>query len=528
MQPVPMAGRKTFVNLDAMIPRADFALDDNADVPASGQIQTISLRDFQDNAPLLPNLRKPDFQRETNHWTPVQVVSLIQCFVEGDLIPSVILWSSPAAVFVIDGGHRLSALRAWLLDDYGDGPLSQQFFGYNISKEQKNAASDTRKLAEKEVGSWKHWAAKNKQPDLPEAERKRVKSLSTRAIPVQWVVGDAERAEASFFKINKQGTPLDAIETLLISHRKRPCAIAARSIIRAGMGHKYWSRFDASKRQRIEERSKELYQVLFEPEVKAPVKTLDLPLGGGVGVRAALELLIDFILVANQDQEGKPAEVKEQPEDASGDGTLEVLARSLRLAQRITGNDCGSLGLHPAVYFYGPSGRHVAPLFMGMARLLAKKLIDNDKTFFPRFTACRRQLEDALVEHKPLIGAIVHQTHSGRRYGTVSNLFEFLIESFSSGKTPTEQEIVERAGVAGKIIVGTEFGAGQHFSDDTKSAVFLRQALSTALRCQVCQGYLDPNKSVSYDHKQPVRDGGIAADSNCQLTHPYCNQSVKH
>src|SRR4051794_11511525 len=49
-------------------------------------------------------LRKPGFQRETNHWTPVQVVSLIQCFVEGDLIPSVILWSSPTSVFVIDGG----------------------------------------------------------------------------------------------------------------------------------------------------------------------------------------------------------------------------------------------------------------------------------------------------------------------------------------------------------------------------------------------------------------------------------------
>src|ERR1051326_109403 len=135
---------------------------------------------------LLPSLRKPDFQRVTNHWTPLQVGSLVQCFVEGDLIPSVILWSSPTSVFVIDGGHRLSALRAWIEDDYGDGPLSQSFFGYQINEDQKKAAKETRKLIETEIGPWKHWQAKNQQSDLPEAERKRVKSLSTRAIPVQW------------------------------------------------------------------------------------------------------------------------------------------------------------------------------------------------------------------------------------------------------------------------------------------------------------------------------------------------------
>jgi hypothetical protein len=27
-------------------------------------------------------------------------------------------------IFVIDGGHRLSALRAWMEDDYGDGTIS--------------------------------------------------------------------------------------------------------------------------------------------------------------------------------------------------------------------------------------------------------------------------------------------------------------------------------------------------------------------------------------------------------------------
>jgi hypothetical protein len=522
-----MAGRKRLVNLDAMIPRADFALLDKPDLAQAPHLDSISVRDFQTESILLPNLRKPDFQRETNHWTPPQVASLIECFVNGDLIPSVILWSSPAFVFVIDGGHRLSALRAWVEDDYGDKHVSQPFFNYQISDEQKKAANDTRKLVEQTIGSWASWREKNKLPDLPEAERIVAKNVSTRSIPVQWVHGNADKAEASFFKINTQGTPLDDIEQLLISNRRRPGAISARSIIRAGSGHKYWSRFAPEKQKVIEEKARLLSQILFEPEITTPIKTLDLPLGGAAGVRTALAFLTDFILVANRNQNGEPAGIKDQDEDADGEGTIDVLERSLALAKRITGNDDGSLGLHPAVYFYGPSGRHTTPLFMGTATLIARKLVNNDSGFFKKFTACRARFEDLLLSNKQLIAAIIQQTRSGKRYQTIADLFDFLIRELGAGNTPTEAQIIEQAGVTGKVIVGQEKGVGQKFSEDTKSATYLRDALSTALRCPVCNGYLDPKKSVSYDHKKPVRAGGKGEEENCQLTHPYCNQSVK-
>jgi Protein of unknown function DUF262/HNH endonuclease len=522
-----VAGRKKLVNLDAMIPRADFALLEKPDIPQSTHVESISVRDFQSESLLLPNLRKPDFQRETNHWTPAQVASLIECFVNGDLIPSVILWSSPAFVFVIDGGHRLSALRAWVEDDYGDRHVSQQFFAYQITEEQKKAAADTRKLIESSVGSWANWREKNKLPDLPEAERKVAKNLSTRSIPVQWVHGNADKAEASFFKINTQGTPLDDIEQLLISNRRRPGAISARSIIRAGSGHKYWSGFTPDKQKTIEEKSKALYQTLFEPEINTPIKTLDLPLGGAAGVRTALAFLADFILVANRNQQGEPAGIKDQPEDPDGDATITVLDRTLTLAKRITGNDGGSLGLHPAVYFYGPSGRHTTALFMGVATLIARKLADNDSGFFKKFTACRAKLEDFLLANKQLVAAIIQQTRSGKRPQTIADLLNFLVKELNAGNTPTEAQIIDHAGVTGKVIVGEEKATGQKFSDDTKSAIYLKEALANALRCPECKGYLDPNKSVSYDHKTAVKHGGTGAQDNCQMTHPYCNQSVK-
>jgi hypothetical protein len=39
-------------------------------------------------------LRKPDFQRETAEWDPKRVVGLIRTFIEGELIPAVILWQN--------------------------------------------------------------------------------------------------------------------------------------------------------------------------------------------------------------------------------------------------------------------------------------------------------------------------------------------------------------------------------------------------------------------------------------------------
>ena len=149
-----MANRANLVNLDAMITREDFAAKSSQSSPHYDKQDKISIRDFTADGLLGSLLRKPDFQRETNHWTPEQVLSLLECYVDGDLIPSVILWHSELATFVIDGGHRLSVLRAWIEDDYGDGHLSLSYFGTEISKEQKRVAQRTRQLIESKIGRW--------------------------------------------------------------------------------------------------------------------------------------------------------------------------------------------------------------------------------------------------------------------------------------------------------------------------------------------------------------------------------------
>lgn len=521
-----MALRSNLVNLDAMIKREDFAASD-AESSSFENVSTISLRDFTKGGLIGPSLRKPDFQRETNHWSPEQVVSLLECFVNGDLIPSVILWQSPTYLFVIDGGHRLSVLKAWIEDDYGDGPTSQPYFGYQISEEQKKNADKVRKLVSKRIGSWQHYLAKTEDENLDPTERKRINALITRGLPIQWVKGDAEKAESSFFKINTKGTPLDDIEELLLKNRRKPISIAARAIIRAGKGHRYWSSFDKATAIKIEELAKDLHSVLFDPEIKRPIKTLDLPLGGPKGVRTALQALIDLALIAARNQQGNPKGINDTNDDIDGLETISVLTKTVALVRRVTGNDGGSLGLHPAVYFYGPTGRHSSPMFMGTMTLFGRKLANNDPSFFKKFTRIRSNLEDILVSKKDLIATILQKHVSPKRVDKYADFLDKVINQLYNGQIPSDLELVTMAGLDGKIIVGNSKEYAKDFSDDVKSEVFINSALISAIKCPICNGYIDVEKSVSYDHVVRAREGGSGNIANCHLTHPYCNQSVK-
>lgn len=523
-----MAKATTLVNLDAMIKREDFAASGSDSTSSYENVQTISLREFTDGGLIGPSLRKPDFQRETNHWRPEQVCSLLECFVNGDLIPSVILWQSPTCLFVIDGGHRLSALRAWVEDDYGDGPISQPFFGYQISEEQRRNAERTRDFVKEKVGTWQHFHSTLRSGSASAEEKRKLNVIVSRGIPIQWVKGDADKAESSFFKINTKGTPLDSVEELLLKNRKKPISIASRAIIRAGKGHKYWSSFPLGNVEKIEELSGRIHSAFFDPEIKRPIKTLDLPLGGPKGVRVALETLIELNLIANRDPADVPANLEDTLDDKDGSSTIQVLERTNALARRITGNDGGSLGLHPAVYFYGPTGRHSGPMFMGTMTVIARKLADNDKVFFKKFATVRERLEALLIANKDLIATILQKHIGPRRTKKYAMLLEQLVAALDGDATIDQVELVRMAGLEGRIIVGTEDASPKNFSDDVKSAAFINVALASAVKCPICNGYLDSEKSVSYDHICRAEDGGDGAASNCSLTHPYCNQSVKN
>lgn len=527
-----MASKANLVNLDAMISREDFSAQSDNDLSFES-IQNIAMRDI---GMLSGLLRKPDFQRETNHWTPEQVVSLLKSFVTGDLIPSVILWKS-SFVFVIDGGHRLSVLRAWKENDYGDGHISQKFFGNIISEEQKKIAQKTRELVDSTVGKWSDIERKMQNSNNDQEESRRLTNIYIRALQVQWVKGDSDKAETSFFNINKKGTPLDEVEETLLKHRKKPISIAARAIIRAGKGHRYWSSFPDDKTKKIEDLSSKINSALFDPDVKSQIKTLDLPLGGSRGVRLALDILIDLMSISVSMSEDYKKELFKQIDDADGNETVLVLEKTNKLLNWVTGNDRGSLGLHPAVYFYSASGRHINPMFLGTVLLIAKKLKFNDKDFFKRFTGIRFNLEKTLINNKPLLASLVNRAGHKKRTAYYCNLFESMIDFLLEVKKKrtdmnnyflSERDILQLAHFDGNILAGTSISNTTKISEDAKNVVFIDTALASAITCPICKGYLDPSKSVSYDHITRVEDGGKGLANNTQLTHPYCNMAIKN
>jgi len=406
---------------------------------------------------------------------------------------------------------------------------SRKMFGHEISAEQKKSADKTRKLVKERIGSWGYYKSLiDNSEDLTPEQRKKISTITTRGFQVQWVQGDTDKAETSFFNINMKGTPLDELEELLLRNRKKPVPIAARAIIRAGKGYQYWSCFETEMAEKIEGAAADLHKILFAPEIKRPVKTLDLLLGGSKGIRAAIQVLIDFILMSVKKQQETLPVITSFDDDITGQNTIDVLKKASYLASRITGNSDGSLGLHPAIYYYGPSGRHSSPMFLGAVSLVAEKLANNNSSFFKKFTDVREELEKLLISNKDLIAMILQKNISKYRVGKYHELLAGIISSLSDGNQVDAENIIKISKLEGKVLSGDFTRTTQKVSPEKKSKVFIHVALQNTIKCPICSGYLDTEKSVSYDHIIRVRDGGVGAAENIQLTHPYCNHSVKN
>jgi len=235
-------------------------------------------------------------------------------------------------------------------------------------------------------------------------------------------------------------------------------------------------------------------------------------------------LLIDFLTLSA----GRTKEVlsiDKYADDNSGQATITALKNSLQILNRITGNTPGSLGLHPAVYFYNERGKYTRFLFLGMTALIAEKIRNNDHAFFRKFTLSREKMEAFLIVNKSLITLLLVNMSKGQRTSKMKDLFNFLVDAVHSGTELTPEAAIAQLGLRGRFLEVDSPQVSTQISDDTKSSLFVREAITKALPCPLCKGLLDPTKSVSYDHITPVREGGTGDIKNAQLVHPYCNTS---
>jgi hypothetical protein len=409
-------------------------------------------------------------------------------------------------------------------DDYGDGLVSKLFYDASLPEEQINAADRTRKHVKKNIGSYQDHRDAIHHPDkFPPEVTNRARRLASLALQLQWVKGDATKAEASFFKINQQAAPIDKTELRLLQARKKPNALAARATIRAGSGHKYWSRFKQDIQGDIEREAKEINDLLFAPTLRTPIKTLDLPVAGRGYSSQTLPLVFELINITNNvGNEGIP-------DDADGGETVQYLKSCRRILNRISGTHPSSLGLHPIVFFYSNSGRYQPTSFFGIVEFI-KELEKQNK--FREFISVRRKFEDFLMKYKKLPMQIVYRFGSGvKGYLPMKELFMTLMECLLAGRTDNEILKILAADPQFSFLQPQDITvleeSGKDFNTDTKSAVFLRDALKDPLRCGICDGLIHFN-SISIDHIKRKADGGLGTVDNAQLTHPFCNTTVKN
>jgi hypothetical protein len=522
------------VNLDALIPREDFLAPEEgaASYGESGKASA-SATDLRKGESFFSTLRKPDFQRETAAWSPEQIRDFVKAFIENDLIPSVICWQSPARLsFVIDGAHRLSAIIAWLLDDYGDGQISKEFYGYSIPEEQQKVALRTRFLINAEVGSYQQFREETDKPGAQPEIAARVRGLAHGKIPLLWVTGnDWKKAERAFFTINQSAVQINPTELKILNARSQPNAIGARAIVRNARGHKYWEKFSATGQAEVETSGKAIYRALYTPPIDPPIRTEELPIAGPGYGSQTLPLIFDLVNVANGIlvvDASKSRKLKAISHDAPDESkTLELLRTTERLVRRITGNHPSSLGLHPAVYFYAANGRHQPTSVLAIASLLTEV---DEKNEFMRFTRNRMAFEEFLVGHKMFINQLtVRHGSMAKGFLPLRDYYRFVLDAVAEGKTETqiEADLSQHERYQDLVKVRPLLTKqAKEFSAAAKTVKLFQDVLASAFRCSQCGARID-KKSMQLDHSVEKRNGGLATTQNSQWLHPYCNSTFK-
>jgi len=512
------------VNLDALIPREDFAA---TSAPAKGNpTATIGIGQLADDSFLVQSLRKPDFQRETSSWTPQKIVDLVAAFLDGDLIPAVILWRSGGLVFVIDGAHRLSAILAWLYDDYGDKSRSVTFFENQVPEEQIKLAAQTRKLVDSTIGSYASYQdAKKSIAFADERMKERIGGLAANSFVAQWVPAtDAIGAENSFFKINQSPTPVDPVEKRILKGRRSASAIATRAINRGGVGHKYWGHFSADTQAEIEKVGAEIHAALYLPPMGGmPIKSSDVPVGGRG--YSSLPFLFDLVNLVNTVGSSKET----AKDDPDGQTTLAYMRAVKKRLERITTTEPGSLGLHPLAYFYTRGGTFQPIAFLAVmqviGRLVERNQLDN-------FTDVRRAFEQFVMKHKEAFTLIVKRQGAGvRSRPALEAYLEMALDGLWNQKT--DDEIIADMSAdprfsffATPAPIREGNGKSRNFDASAKSAAFVAGLETSGVRCAICDALLHRN-SIQTDHVVRKADGGGANAANAQVTHPYCNSTYK-
>jgi len=530
------------VNLDAFIPRADF-IDASPQTIVKKEITDLNLSHLIKDgiSSIYHSLRKPDFQRETNEWDKIKICDLIESVMNNYLIPAIILWKNPSGyIIVIDGAHRLSAIISYINDDYGDRKISQEYFDYQVSEEEKELAQQCREYINSKIGSFVHLGDIFKNPSKYSNEDViKASNFYNMLLTVQTITNpSAKDAEDSFFKINQQGVPLSATEKKLCKSREYPNAIATRAIMKGGVGHQYWGSFTADNQNALKKISAEINSLLFKPPLTDRVKSGEFyPMGGRP--TAAMPVVFDFVNMVNKID----SKNKLKSDKFSGDETINNLIQARKVIWLLNSNDSSSLGLYPLAFFYTGMGAHIQTAFLSLSRLIIEF---NSQKKLPKFTVVRSAFENFIIKYKKFVPQIIRKF--GSKTKSEKQLTEFykcLIEEIQKLANFDSWEILpdyldehQEKQILGSLVnkftfltpAENEFDEpqkGKSFAKEVKTARIIADDLDNCKKCAICGGRIQ-SIAISIDHEKDKKYNGDNSFGNSKTTHYYCNTGFKN
>nr|WP_244659804.1 DUF262 domain-containing protein [Priestia megaterium] len=504
-------------------------------------------------------LRKPEFQRPTFCWEDDKYVNLLKALQNNRVIPGVIFWlnTSTGHIFVLDGAHRLSTIRAWFSDDWGD---SKKALSYSyLEEDEKHAGKRLRDLIAQDIGSFQECieAGKlyrkavdsRKDPFQELDENIALKgrfsyNLSTSLnIPIQWVVGDYKVAEESFLNINTGGTALETQEVDFLTYRRSPVARAIAGIIANGYKDSVW----IDNIEECSEISKNLYNILLSesdnyinesatamPFVKLQKKN---------GFYKHVFLLNLFAISSAKKTGGNVLKAtlsnlsNEENEIVVAQKTLDALNQVQNTINHVRGKLPQSMGLYPSLYFYSSEGKYREQMLLMFLAWFSKGTDSEIKKRKQHFSIYRGKFEECWMLARDYIFYAMNRRGVGpRRLTEVSiavldKLLDFIVKGVASNTQVIDivkgflKEYHEPTFASFLQEINSPGQRYKPFSATVKNKIEIKNIIESQLKCEICGGYVDVGNSHQVDHKEERRSGGTNDVENARLTHPYCNKN---
>lgn len=557
------------VHLDYLLPRQSIRYVDEVQKEANQIISnsensSIIYRDLEGD--WFKNLRKPDFQRETNAWTPEQCVEFLDSVLNERIIPSIILWHSQdnGCIYVLDGAHRLSVIRAWMTDDWGD--KNDKYYDRKDKEELKHAATQTRKLVNLKIGSYKEFISSYSEmltitdrggapktamhPKNFEQARFYSRIQRNRTIPAQWENGDYERAEQSFLRINRQGQALDPWEATLIEYRKGSYSRVVMSIANGGKVGHFWPIDNNSKEMQdvingFQKKCNDIHTKLFVPPFKLPISDLNVPLMVSPAYFQKHKYLLELIpLIINKEiaqEDDKQVDllkrdVNEDPKKIIENSSIMINKIDDILEQIVSfTHNSKCLAIVPLFYWYNERGQYNRSLLYGFFYWLFAGSEEDLKTKKHIFCAFRDKFEYILQEFKVDISLYLNASSgaglkSVKQTATfIQNVFRSLISNptLKIGSEDLDNlalEALNSSSKSRKKIVRNS----RNVTNRDKTQVNIRELFKNSIACHICGGIVNLHYGgVQYDHQIDFSIVKETSPDNLKPTHPYCNNN-KH